>query len=142
MVEIVGFVAGTLTALAFLPQVIKTWRTRSTGDLSTAMLLAQSVGVALWIVYGVAIYSLPVIMANTFTLVLTLFLLGCKRAYRATGRMAIPGVQQRSSASTGANRAGSRSVVCLQEDRARHDPDDDHRHRQQGDHAESPQRSP
>ncbi len=81
--HIVGFLAGTLTALAFLPQVIKTWRTRSTGDLSTAMLLAQSVGVALWIVYGFVIDSLPVIMANAFTLVLTLFLLWFKRADKA-----------------------------------------------------------
>ena len=95
MVEIVGFVAGTLTALAFLPQVIKTWRTRSTGDLSTAMLLAQSVGVALWIVYGAVIHSQPVIMANTFTLVLTLLLLGLKRAYRSTDKLPIPDVHQR-----------------------------------------------
>ncbi len=80
--HILGFLAGTLTALAFLPQVIKTWRTRSTGDLSTAMLLSQSVGVALWIVYGVVIDSLPVVVANMFTLVLTLFLLWFKRAYR------------------------------------------------------------
>ena len=78
MVQTLGFMAGALTAVAFLPQVIKTWRTRSASDLSTAMLLAQSVGVALWIVYGVAIGSLPVIMANVVTLVLALLLLAFK----------------------------------------------------------------
>jgi MtN3 and saliva related transmembrane protein len=78
MVQTLGFAAGTLTAVAFLPQVIKTFRTRSAGDLSTAMLLAQTTGVALWIVYGVAIGSLPVIMANVVTLVLALLLLAVK----------------------------------------------------------------
>jgi MtN3 and saliva related transmembrane protein len=78
MVQTLGFVAGTLTAVAFLPQVIKTWRTRSAGDLSTSMLLAQSFGVALWIVYGVAIGSLPVIISNVVTLTLTLLLLAFK----------------------------------------------------------------
>jgi MtN3 and saliva related transmembrane protein len=78
MVQTLGFVAGTMTAIAFLPQVIKTWRTRSVSDLSTAMLLAQSVGVALWIVYGVAIGSLPVIMSNVVTLALALLLLAFK----------------------------------------------------------------
>jgi MtN3 and saliva related transmembrane protein len=78
MVQTLGFVAGTLTAIAFLPQVIKTWRTQSTGDLSLAMLLAQSVGVALWIAYGVAIDSRPVVVTNTVTLVLALLLLALK----------------------------------------------------------------
>ena len=81
--QTLGFLAGTLTALAFLPQVIKTWRTRSTGDLSVAMLLAQSSGVALWIVYGVAIDSLPIILANTVTLTFTLILLAFKTLRRS-----------------------------------------------------------
>ncbi len=82
MVQALGFVAGTLTAVAFLPQVIKTWRTRSAADLSTIMLLAQSTGVALWIVYGVAIRSLPVIVSNVVTLTLALLLLMFKAAGR------------------------------------------------------------
>jgi MtN3 and saliva related transmembrane protein len=79
--EILGYSAGILTAFAFMPQVIKTWRTRCCGDLSTTMLAAQSTGVALWIIYGVAIGSLPVILANTLTLVLSLMLLVFKRVY-------------------------------------------------------------
>lgn len=75
MIPFIGFAAGTLTALAFAPQVVTTWRTRSAGDLSLAMLLAQSTGVALWIVYGVAIGSWPVILANSVTLLLVVPLL-------------------------------------------------------------------
>jgi len=78
MIDLVGFLAGTLTALAFAPQVITTFRTRRAGDLSLSMLLAQSAGVALWIVYGVATESLPVILANSVTLALVLPLLGFK----------------------------------------------------------------
>ena len=74
MTQWIGFVAGILTAFAFLPQVLKTWRTRSSGDLSAMMLTAQSTGVALWIVYGIAIGSTPVIVANAVTLTLCLAL--------------------------------------------------------------------
>jgi MtN3 and saliva related transmembrane protein len=84
MIQTIGFTAGTLTALAFLPQVIKTWQTRSAGDLSYGMLLAQSLGVALWIFYGLSIRSGPVIMSNSVTLTLTLVLLGCKVAFGRT----------------------------------------------------------
>ena len=80
MIQAVGFVAGALTAFAFLPQVVKTWRTRSCGDLSTAMLGAQSAGVALCIIYGVAIDSIPVIVSNAVTLTMCLVLLGFKRS--------------------------------------------------------------
>jgi MtN3 and saliva related transmembrane protein len=72
---IIGYVAATLAALAFLPQVLKGLRTRSTGDLSVAMLASQASGVALWIVYGVAIRARPVIVANVVTLALTMTLL-------------------------------------------------------------------
>lgn len=81
MVQLVGFAAGTLTALALVPQVLKTWRTRSAADLSAAMLGAQIMGLALWIVYGVALGSLPMIVTNLVTLSLSLMLLAFKRAY-------------------------------------------------------------
>ena len=84
MVQLVGFLAGTLTALALVPQVLKTWRTRSAADLSTAMLGAQIVGLALWIVYGVALGSLPMIVTNTVTLSLSLLLMGFKRAFSSS----------------------------------------------------------
>lgn len=78
MTEWIGFAAGALTAFAFFPQVLKTLQTRSAGDLSAAMLSAQSAGVGLWIVYGVAIGSPPVIVANGVTFTFTLILLVLK----------------------------------------------------------------
>jgi len=79
---LVGYAAAALTATAFLPQVIKALRTRSTADLSMMMLACQSTGVALWIVYGVAIGSAPVIAANIVTLLLAVILLLLKWADR------------------------------------------------------------
>lgn len=69
-VALIGFVAGTLTTLAFLPQVIKTWRTKSSNDLSIGTLGMICTGVSLWLVYGLLIGDLPIIAANAVTLVL------------------------------------------------------------------------
>ena len=85
MTQVLGFVAGALTAFAFLPQVLKTWRTRSSRDLSVVMLGAQSAGVSLWIVYGVAIDSIPVITSNAVTLTMCLVLLAFKLATTRSG---------------------------------------------------------
>ena len=85
MTQVVGFVAGALTAFAFLPQVLKTWRTRSCSDLSMTMLGAQSAGVGLWVVYGVIINSLPVILSNAVTLTMCLVLLVFKATHQRSG---------------------------------------------------------
>jgi MtN3 and saliva related transmembrane protein len=77
-IEAIGFLAGTLTTLSFVPQVTKAWRTRSTGDLSTAMLTSFTAGVIAWLVYGVALGSWPVVLTNGATLVLTGVLLVLK----------------------------------------------------------------
>jgi MtN3 and saliva related transmembrane protein len=73
-----GYVAGTLTALAFVPQVIRSWRTRSTGDFSVAMLFAFAGGVSLWLVYGLILGEPPIIASNGFTLAMALVLLWVK----------------------------------------------------------------
>jgi MtN3 and saliva related transmembrane protein len=67
---VIGYIAAALTTLSFLPQVIKTWKTRSTRDISLAMFIAFCAGVFLWAVYGVLIMSWPVIIANSVVLVL------------------------------------------------------------------------
>jgi len=67
---IMGFVAGTLTTLAFLPQVVHTWRTKSTKDLSLPMLSAFTSGVACWFVYGLWIDSMPITLTNGVTFLL------------------------------------------------------------------------
>lgn len=76
--NLLGLFAGTLTTLAFFPQVIKTWRTRSTADISLAMFSIFSVGLLLWLVYGIQIGSAPIVIANTVTLVLALIIVVLK----------------------------------------------------------------
>ncbi|MGH7168317.1 MAG: SemiSWEET transporter [Nitrospiraceae bacterium] len=67
---LVGLAAGTLTTIAFLPQLIHTWQTKSAKDLSLGMFLIFCTGVLLWMIYGFMIQSLPVMLANGVTLVL------------------------------------------------------------------------
>jgi len=78
LIEAVGGIAGLLTTIAFLPQVVRTWTTKSAGDISFAMLTIFAVGVALWFAYGLMIVSWPVIGANGVTLLLVLTILGLK----------------------------------------------------------------
>jgi MtN3 and saliva related transmembrane protein len=76
--ELLGLIAGTLTTLAFLPQVLKTWKSRSAKDISLGMFLLFSAGVALWLVYGIQLGAVPIIAANAVTLLLSLAILGMK----------------------------------------------------------------
>ncbi|HJU06762.1 MAG TPA: SemiSWEET transporter [Nitrospiraceae bacterium] len=78
---IVGLLAGTLTTIAFLPQFIKTWKSRSAKDLSLGMFAAYSTGVLLWLVYGFLIDSMPIILTNAVTLILACANLGLKLKY-------------------------------------------------------------
>ncbi|MBW4489137.1 MAG: SemiSWEET transporter [Trichocoleus desertorum ATA4-8-CV12] len=70
-VTLLGFVAAALTTTAFVPQLLKTWRSKSAKDVSLWMLITFSVGVFLWLIYGVYIQSLPVIIANSVTFILS-----------------------------------------------------------------------
>lgn len=81
LVALLGFVAGALTTAAFVPQVVKVWRTRSTRDISLWMWLVLCVGILLWIVYGVLARSVPVVAANVVTLGLATAVLVCKIRY-------------------------------------------------------------
>ncbi len=78
LAEAVGMVAGLLTTVAFIPQVAKTWRTRSARDFSLNMLVLFTIGVALWLVYGIMIHALPVILPNIVTLLLSAYILSVK----------------------------------------------------------------
>jgi MtN3 and saliva related transmembrane protein len=77
-IDLIGSVAGILTTVAFIPQVVKTWRTRSTRDISLAMWLLFWLGVATWTVYGVLLQAWPIIIANVVTLCLAGVVLGIK----------------------------------------------------------------
>ena len=73
--DIVGSLAGTFTTIAFIPQVVKTWRSGCAEDLSLFMFALFSAGVLLWLIYGIALHSLPIMLANGITLVLALSIL-------------------------------------------------------------------
>ena len=75
---IIGIASGTITTISFLPQVIKTHKTKHTKDLSLGMLALFALGVALWFIYGLLIDELPVILANAVTLVLVSYILFMK----------------------------------------------------------------
>lgn len=78
MIEIIGFIAAACTTFAFVPQVIRVWRTRSARDISLAMYGILVVGTSLWIVYGVRIRSLPLVLANAVSLMLVITVLAGK----------------------------------------------------------------
>ncbi len=80
--EILGLIAATLTTAAFLPQVYKTWKTKSVESLSLTMLLIFESGVVCWLFYGILIDSLPVILANAITAVSGFVLLYFKIRYK------------------------------------------------------------
>ncbi len=73
-----GYLGGTMTTVAFLPQVFKTLRTRDTRSISLGMYLLFTTGVFLWLVYGIRLHALPMILANGITLLLSFVLLVAK----------------------------------------------------------------
>ena len=81
-IQVLGLLAGSLTTAAFLPQVVKTWKSRSAKDLSLGMFSLFCLGVVLWLVYGIAVRDIPVIAANFLTLVLASTLLFFKLRFR------------------------------------------------------------
>jgi MtN3 and saliva related transmembrane protein len=80
--QIIGIAAGTLTTISFLPQLLRTIKTRSSRDLSVGMVCFFSAGIILWLVYGIMLRAWPVICANAVTLVLALLLLAFVIRYR------------------------------------------------------------
>lgn len=81
-INLLGLVAGSLTTIAFLPQLIKTWKSKSAKDVSLVMMITFCLGVFLWIVYGLAIEAMPIVVANVVTLALALLILILKIRYR------------------------------------------------------------
>ncbi|HEV8644214.1 MAG TPA: SemiSWEET transporter [Burkholderiales bacterium] len=79
--DAIGFLAGVLTTVAFIPQALKIYTTKSGNDVSARMLLIFSAGVLLWLVYGMMIGSVPVILANVVTLILSGTIIALKIRY-------------------------------------------------------------
>ena len=80
-IESFGYFAAILTTAAFLPQLIKTLRTKKAEDVSLVTLIMFISGVGFWIIYGYKISSSPILIANTITLLLNLFILISKIFY-------------------------------------------------------------
>jgi MtN3 and saliva related transmembrane protein len=78
LTEIIGFIAAVFTTLAYVPQFMKVWKSRSAKDVSMRMYVMMCSGVFLWLVFGIRLRSLPIILANGVTLVLTLAILWLK----------------------------------------------------------------
>jgi MtN3 and saliva related transmembrane protein len=78
LATIIGTVAGTLTTAAYLPQVVKVWRSRSVGDISLQMYILMVTGATLWVGYGLMLMAWPVIIANAVSLLFTAIILGFK----------------------------------------------------------------
>lgn len=81
-ITVLGLTAGTLTTFAFLSQLIKAWKSKSTSDISLSMFAVLCAGILLWIAYGFFIKSVPVIVANAVTFFLCMFILYFKIKYK------------------------------------------------------------
>ena len=80
-IEFFGYFAAILTTLAFVPQLIKTLKTKKADDVSLTTLIMFLTGVAAWIIYGIQISSRPILIANTITFLLNFLILVFKLIY-------------------------------------------------------------
>lgn len=83
MTEYIGFAAAVCSTIAFLPQVIKTYRTRSAKDLSLGTFSILASGLLLWLIYGWLMQDMPIMLANFLTLMLALSLLVMKFKFKS-----------------------------------------------------------
>jgi len=81
-VEIIGIIAGVLSCTTFLPQIIKTYKSKSTEDVSLLMFIIAALGSALWLIYGVLIQSFALTFTNVIVLIFSLIMLFFKIKYR------------------------------------------------------------
>ena len=80
-IDLFGFSAALLTTIAFLPQLYKTWETKSADDVSLVMLILFITGLICWIIYGLKIHSFPILVANIITFIFNFSILILKLSY-------------------------------------------------------------
>ena len=80
-IDLFGFLAAFLTTIAFLPQLYKTWKTKSADDVSLIMLILFIIGLICWIIYGISINSIPILVANIITFIFNFSILILKITY-------------------------------------------------------------
>tara|TARA_R110002073_G_scaffold57778_4_gene146662 strand:+ start:70197 stop:70451 length:255 start_codon:yes stop_codon:yes gene_type:complete len=81
-IELIGLAAAVLTTASFLPQVYKTWKTKSAASLSLTMYISFFIGIILWLIYGYYKESISMILANSVTAVSALMLIYFKLKYK------------------------------------------------------------
>ena len=82
-IEIIGYIAASLTTASFVPQALLIYRTRNVTGISLGMYGAFTVGISLWLAYGLLLRAWPIVVANLVTLVLALIILSMKLRYGA-----------------------------------------------------------
>ena len=80
--DILGMTAGCISAITFLPQVIKTWQTKSAADISLLMFTFATVSVILWLIYGIILNNIPIIFTNSMVLLFSLIMLYFKFRFK------------------------------------------------------------
>jgi len=80
--DIVGYIAASLTTASFLPQAMHTFRTKDVSGISLGMYSVFTLGVSLWLLYGIMLGAWPIVIANTITTALASFILSMKLRYR------------------------------------------------------------
>lgn len=82
MINIIGYIAGFLTTVALVPQMVKTWETRSANDLSLGMLWTFNLGIICWLIYGILSADKPLILWNTITMIMAVLILAMKVRFK------------------------------------------------------------
>lgn len=80
-IELIGYIAASLTTASFVPQALLIYRTRNVTGISLGMYSAFTVGISLWLAYGLLLRAWPIVVANLVTLVLALIILSMKLRY-------------------------------------------------------------
>lgn len=80
-IELIGYLAGIIIAISLTPQVIKSWKTKSTKDISTVWTLVYIIGLVIFEVYAIGIWSVPLMLTNIIELALAFLLLALKMRY-------------------------------------------------------------
>ena len=82
IVNVIGFMAATITTVGFVPQTIKAIKTKQTKDISLWMYIILAIGILLWLTYGIFNHDWPIILANSITFVLVIPVLVLKIKYK------------------------------------------------------------
>jgi MtN3 and saliva related transmembrane protein len=80
--DMLGMTAGCISAITFLPQVIKTWQTKSAADISLLMFTFATISVIMWLVYGIILQNIPIIFTNSMVLIFSLIMLYFKFRFK------------------------------------------------------------